>query len=127
MSPLQDIACHPLRGRDFDANLVCARDIMLVMPANRGTWPPLSHKIPLCYKDSMKALIISILLLWTSNSYSLVCTASPTNNDPTVITKCYAKLLSHFEQILKQQMAYNYANHLKDSAKLNDGKFRRKY
>ena len=40
MSPLQDIACHPLRGRDFDANLVCARDIMLVMPANRGTWPP---------------------------------------------------------------------------------------
>ena len=76
----------------------------------------------------MRQIIITILLFfWASTSYGLVCTASPTNNDPTVITKCYAKMLSHFERIIKQQMAYNYANHLKASHKLNEGKFRRKY
>ena len=76
----------------------------------------------------MKVLIISIVLaVWASNGHALSCTASPTNNDPTVIIKCYAKMLSHFEQILKRELAYNYANHLKNSEKLNDGKFRRKY
>jgi len=76
----------------------------------------------------MKTVIMSIgLFLWTQNSHALSCTASPTNNDPTVITKCYAKMLSHFEEIIKRQMAYNYANHLQNSQKLNEGKFRRKY
>ena len=72
-------------------------------------------------------ILITILLLWTANSYGLVCTASPTNNDPSVISGCYARMLSQFEEILKRQLAYNYANHLKTSEKLSDGKFRRRY
>ena len=74
----------------------------------------------------MKIFVI-LLFLWTAKSYGLSCTASPTNKDPTVITRCYAKLLTHFEQILKEQLAFNYANHLKKSYKLNDATFRKKY
>ena len=73
-------------------------------------------------------IIIIILMFWATNSYGRVCTASPTNNDQGVIGPCFAKLLSHFEEILKQQLTYNYADHLKDNrSKLNDSKFRRKY
>ena len=74
----------------------------------------------------MKIFLI-LLLLFTSKSYGLSCAASHTNKDPSVIANCYAKLLSHFEEILKQQLAFNYANHLKKSYKLNDATFRQKY
>lgn len=75
----------------------------------------------------MKVIIIStIMLLWATNSYGIVCHASPTNNDPGVIAPCYAKMLSHFEEIIKRQMAYNYANHLKGN-RLSEAKFRHKY
>ena len=73
-------------------------------------------------------IIIIILLLWGAKSYGLQCTASPTNKDPSVISRCYGRLLTHFEQILKEQISFNYSNHLKhDSAKLKESKFRRKY
>ena len=74
----------------------------------------------------MKILII-ISLLWATNSHGLACTASPTNKDPSVIAGCYGRMLTHFEQILKEQISFNYANHLKTREKLNEGKFRRKY
>ena len=73
-------------------------------------------------------IIITILMLWGAKSYGLQCTASPTNKDPSVIAGCYGRLLSHFEEILKEQISFTYANHLAtDRKKLNEGKFRRKY
>ena len=73
-------------------------------------------------------IIIIILMLWASYSSAIVCRASITNNDPTVIISCYAKMLSHFEELIKLELAYNYAYHLKDHRKkLNEGDFRRKY
>ena len=73
-------------------------------------------------------IIITILMLWGAKSYGLQCTASPTNKDPSVIAGCYGRMLTHFEQILKEQISFNYANHLKtDRARLNESKFRRKH
>lgn len=62
----------------------------------------------------MKILITILLFFWASNSYGIACTASKTNKDPTVIAKCHAKMLSHFEEILKEQLAFNYAHFLKN-------------
>ena len=67
----------------------------------------------MCYNKCMKILLIISLFVWSLNSYGLVCTASPTNNDVRVISSCYAKMLSHFERILKQKLAYIYASNLK--------------
>ena len=61
----------------------------------------------------MKALLIISLFVLSLSSYGVTCTASRTNNDPTVISKCYARMLTHFEEILKRQLAYTYALHLK--------------
>ena len=72
-------------------------------------------------------IIAILILLWTAKASGLVCTASPTNKDPSVIATCYGKMLSHFEEVLKRQIAFNYANHLKTPNKLNDSSFRRKY
>ena len=86
------------------------------------------QKPQVCYKDSMKALIISILFLWASNSYGIACNASSTNNDPTVIAKCYAKMLTHFKELIQRELAYNYAYHLKEHAiRLTDGTFRQRH
>ena len=54
-------------------------------------------------------IIITILMLWASYSSAIVCNASKTNKDPSVIAPCYAKLLSHFEELIKQEMAITYA------------------
>ena len=66
-----------------------------------------------CYNNGMKVLLFISLFVLSLECYGLSCTASRTNNDPTVITKCYARMLSHFEEVLKRQLAYTYASHLK--------------
>ena len=70
------------------------------------------------------------MALWSSLSQGYACTASPTNNDPNVIITCHTKMLIHFRDLLREQLAYQYANHLADTKlkkKLNEGAFRRKY
>ena len=73
-------------------------------------------------------IIITILMLWAFNSSALVCTASPTNKDPSVIAGCFGRLLSHFEELVKQELSFNYADHLANHhSRLNDSHFRVKY
>ena len=77
----------------------------------------------------MKIIIISIILsCWSVFGHAYSCTASTTNDDPTVIISCYTKMLIHFRDLLREQLAFQYANHLRDNReKLLEGKFRRKY
>ena len=81
----------------------------------------------------MKILTILITLsLWSSFSQGYSCTAKAgTNDDPTVISRCYAKMLINFRDAIREQLAFQYANHLadeKNKKKLNaEVSFRRKY
>ena len=66
-----------------------------------------------CYNSGMKVLLIISLFccLWKVIAYPVRPAVRIMN--PTVITKCYARMLSHFEEVLKRQLAYTYASHLK--------------
>ena len=82
----------------------------------------------------MKILTIFLITLgfWSSYTQAYSCTAKPgTNDDPTVIIQCYTKMLINFRDAIREQLAFQYANHLADAKskkKLNaEVGFRRKY